>query len=180
MEAVSSLVEAAQQLPLPLLVAAATLLSLAGLLVLRVISNSFPGKAPPVDEGSIPFIGGLLKFSKVRCVLQKGGSAPGLVQLHQPPPLPPAAGEQKGTRVVGLPLGCGWSCSRLLVCFSSPGHCPLAAATAQGAQMAGALPLSPACLQAHCCPAAAALLAPFDAHYQCACHCLPACRARCR
>jgi hypothetical protein len=36
------------------------------LLVLRLAVNYLPGKTPPVFEG-IPFIGGILKFSKVRC-----------------------------------------------------------------------------------------------------------------
>lgn len=60
---VSSLVASVQQLPLPALVAAASLLAFLGLVVLRVLSNTFTGKAPPADEG-IPFVGGLIKFSK--------------------------------------------------------------------------------------------------------------------
>jgi hypothetical protein len=32
---------------------------------LRVLLNALPGKRPPIHEG-IPFIGGLIKFSKVR------------------------------------------------------------------------------------------------------------------
>lgn len=32
--------------------------------VVRVLSNIFHGNRPPVDEG-IPFVGGLMKFSKV-------------------------------------------------------------------------------------------------------------------
>jgi len=172
MEAVSSLVEAAQQLPLPLLVAAATLLSLAGLLVLRVISNSFPGKAPPVDEGSIPFIGGLLKFSKVRCAPQKGGRAPGLVQLHQPPPLPAAAGgEQRGHSGWGACLSAAAAAVLDLCVFRRPvGTAPclqrLPGCT-DGWAAASVSP--PASLRAHACPAAAASLASLGAHYQHAC-----------
>jgi sterol 14alpha-demethylase len=49
------------------------------MLVTRVATNTFHGKAPPVDEG-IPFVGGLIKFSKV-------GALPSL----QPPSLPAAA-----------------------------------------------------------------------------------------
>lgn len=38
--------------------------ALAFAIVLRVVSNSFTGKYPPIYEG-IPFVGGLLKFLKV-------------------------------------------------------------------------------------------------------------------
>lgn len=39
-------------------------LLLASALVLRVISNSFTFKAPPIFEG-FPFVGGLIKFARV-------------------------------------------------------------------------------------------------------------------
>ena len=51
-------------LPLPLLYALATAVSLLALLTLRIISNSLPAKSPPVFEGT-PFIGGIMKFVKV-------------------------------------------------------------------------------------------------------------------
>ena len=51
--------------PLPALLVGATLLALAALVVLRLLSNTFSGKAPPVEEG-IPFVGGLIKFTTVR------------------------------------------------------------------------------------------------------------------
>ncbi|KAL4429571.1 hypothetical protein ABPG77_008620 [Micractinium sp. CCAP 211/92] len=59
----ASLSEGLQALPLPALLAAATGVVLLAAVVMRVLSNNFPGKAPPVEEG-IPFIGGLIKFSK--------------------------------------------------------------------------------------------------------------------
>lgn len=55
-------------LPLAAQVVVAGALLLAGLTLLRILGNSLPGKAPPVDEG-IPFVGGLIKFSKVRGAL---------------------------------------------------------------------------------------------------------------
>ena len=60
-----SLAEGLQALPLPLQLAVGVVVLLLTLLVGRVLSNALPGKAPPVDEG-IPFVGGLIKFSKVR------------------------------------------------------------------------------------------------------------------
>ena len=60
-----SLAEGLQALPLPLQLAVGAVVLLLTLLVGRVLSNALPGKAPPVDEG-IPFVGGLIKFSKVR------------------------------------------------------------------------------------------------------------------
>ncbi|KAL4458418.1 hypothetical protein ABPG75_013283 [Micractinium tetrahymenae] len=59
---VASLAEGLQALPLSTLLAAATAVVLLAAVVMRVLSNNFPGKAPPVEEG-IPFIGGLIKFS---------------------------------------------------------------------------------------------------------------------
>lgn len=44
------------------------LVGLAGVVVLallRLIRNNLPGKTPPVFEG-LPFVGGILKFTKVR------------------------------------------------------------------------------------------------------------------
>lgn len=54
-----------KRLPLPLLCAVGTGIALLALLVLRVISNSLPAKSPPIFEGT-PFIGGIMKFVKVR------------------------------------------------------------------------------------------------------------------
>ena len=65
----SNLAEGLQALPLPLLVASATGVVLLALIALRVLGNTFHGKAPPVEEG-LPFIGGLIKFSKVRAGCQ--------------------------------------------------------------------------------------------------------------
>jgi sterol 14-demethylase len=45
------------------LVATSVLTLLATLVFLRLISNTFTGRKPPVSEG-IPLIGGLLKFSR--------------------------------------------------------------------------------------------------------------------
>ena len=53
-----------QALPLPQLIAVATGVVFLAALVMRILGNKFHGKAPPVDEG-IPFVGGLIKFSKV-------------------------------------------------------------------------------------------------------------------
>ena len=60
-----ALTEGLQALPLPQLIAVATGVVVLAALVMRILSNTFHGKAPPVDEG-IPFVGGLIKFSKVR------------------------------------------------------------------------------------------------------------------
>lgn len=63
----AALANGLQALPLPYLVAGATGLVLLGMLALRVLQNTVGaklGKAPPVEEG-IPFVGGLIKFSKV-------------------------------------------------------------------------------------------------------------------
>lgn len=34
--------------------------------LLRLLFNAFPGKKPPVFEG-VPFVGGIIKFTKVVC-----------------------------------------------------------------------------------------------------------------
>lgn len=60
-----SLTEGLAQLPMPYLVVGATVLLMVTAVVLRVLSNTLTFKAPPVMEG-IPFVGGLIKFSKVR------------------------------------------------------------------------------------------------------------------
>jgi hypothetical protein len=52
-------------LPLGTQLAGAALVLFLSMLALRLFSNACPGKAPPVEEG-IPFVGGLIKFSKVR------------------------------------------------------------------------------------------------------------------
>lgn len=52
-------------LPLSALVGIGVLLVAVSLFASRVLANVFRGSAPPVDEG-IPFVGGLVKFSKVR------------------------------------------------------------------------------------------------------------------
>ena len=77
-----------QALPLGAQIAAGAAALLLGLIVLRVLQNKFPGRAPPVEEG-IPFIGGLIKFSKVR-----GAPWPPPPPLPSvaPQPLPPLAG----------------------------------------------------------------------------------------
>lgn len=72
----ASLSEGLQALPLPALLAVATGVVLLAAVVMRVLSNNFPGKAPPVEEG-IPFIGGLIKFSKVSCPPAAGAAAAG-------------------------------------------------------------------------------------------------------
>ena len=62
-----ALSEGLQDLPLPQLIAVATGVVLLAALVMRVLTNKFNGKAPPIDEG-IPFVGGLIKFSKVSLI----------------------------------------------------------------------------------------------------------------
>lgn len=57
------------QLPLATLVALIAVGAAVVAIAVRVISNTFHGNRPPVDEG-IPFVGGLIKFSKV-CILLK-------------------------------------------------------------------------------------------------------------
>lgn len=61
----SSLLAAFHALPLAAQIGASAGLIFVGLVLLRLLSNIFHGKAPPVDEG-VPFVGGLIKFSKVR------------------------------------------------------------------------------------------------------------------
>lgn len=58
-----SLSEGLARLPPLQLVAGATVLLLATALILRLFTNTFTFKHPPVMEG-IPFVGGLIKFSK--------------------------------------------------------------------------------------------------------------------
>ncbi|GAB4822084.1 hypothetical protein N2152v2_009130 [Parachlorella kessleri] len=58
-----SLTEGLAALPVTYLVAGSAVLLVATLVVLRVLSNTLTFKAPPVMEG-IPFVGGLIKFSK--------------------------------------------------------------------------------------------------------------------
>lgn len=59
----SSLAERLEGVPLIHLAGAGVAILLLTALVLRVFQNQLRGKAPPIDEG-IPFIGGLIKFSK--------------------------------------------------------------------------------------------------------------------
>jgi len=67
MAVLSSVVQAADnallQLPFPTLLALVALGTAALAVALRILSNTFTGRKPPVDEG-IPFVGGLMKFSK--------------------------------------------------------------------------------------------------------------------
>jgi len=58
------LVMGSEWAPLPLAAAVASV-AVSVLILLRLASNNLTGNAPPVMEG-IPFIGGLLKFIKVR------------------------------------------------------------------------------------------------------------------
>ena len=60
-----ALSEGLQALPLPQLIAVATGVVFLAALVMRLLSHTFHGNAPPIDEG-IPFVGGLIRFSKVR------------------------------------------------------------------------------------------------------------------
>lgn len=60
----AALVEGLAQLPTAHLVGGAALLFLLTAIALRLFTNTFTFKAPPVMEG-IPFVGGLIKFSKV-------------------------------------------------------------------------------------------------------------------
>ena len=59
-----SLTEGLAALPVAYLVAGSVVLLVATLVALRVLTNTLTFKAPPVMEG-IPFVGGLIKFSKV-------------------------------------------------------------------------------------------------------------------
>jgi hypothetical protein len=74
-------------LPLGVQLAGSVVATILFLLVLRILSNAFPGRAPPVDEG-MPFIGGLIKFSKVRRAREKPDMVPTrLWRLPVPYPL---------------------------------------------------------------------------------------------
>lgn len=57
-------VESIVTMNLTALVSAVAVVALAAALILRIATNYFHGSAPPVDEG-VPFVGGLIKFSKV-------------------------------------------------------------------------------------------------------------------
>ena len=59
-----------EDLPLSIVVAMVAAAVIVGAFAIRVIQNTFNGDRPPIEEG-IPFVGGLIKFSKV------GGSRPG-------------------------------------------------------------------------------------------------------
>lgn len=72
----AALMEGLQGVPLPYLVGAALALFAASMLVLRVFANALRGKSPPIDEG-IPFVGGLIKFSKVRAAQEAGAGGAG-------------------------------------------------------------------------------------------------------
>lgn len=45
------------------------------LIALRLIQNYLPGRTPPVFEG-VPFVGGILKFSKVSALFMPHLSSP--------------------------------------------------------------------------------------------------------
>jgi hypothetical protein len=77
-----SLPDVLQHLPLPALLAAAAVVVGLSLVILRILTNTFNGKAPPVDEG-IPFVGGLIKFSKVR---SRPAAAAGARERRMPTP----------------------------------------------------------------------------------------------
>lgn len=61
---VAAVVGSLAALPLPTLIGGAVLLLVALAVFVRATANLRRGNAPPVDEG-IPFVGGLLAFSKV-------------------------------------------------------------------------------------------------------------------
>ena len=106
-----SLSEGLQGLPPALLAAGAVVVVALALLVHRLVSNTFPGKAPPVDEG-IPFVGGLIKFSKVRWRAHPGPCCTLAGPLH-----PPAAASVAGAGPAGaaatafpsVPLCTAWA-----------------------------------------------------------------------
>jgi sterol 14-demethylase len=79
-------VAALQELPLHVRLGGAVVALLVGAIVLRLLSNTFHGRAPPVAEG-VPFIGGLIKFSKVRWALLRdtAPAAAAAVAAHAPP-----------------------------------------------------------------------------------------------
>lgn len=52
-------------LPLPTLIGGILVVALAAAVFVRATANLRRGNSPPVEEG-VPFVGGLLKFSKVR------------------------------------------------------------------------------------------------------------------
>lgn len=54
-----------ETLPLSVLIAIVATAVASAAIILRIIGNTFHGNRPPVDEG-IPFVGGLIKFSKAR------------------------------------------------------------------------------------------------------------------
>ena len=78
-------------LPLPLLYAVGTGIALLALIFLRIISNSLSAKSPPIFEGT-PFVGGIMKFIKVRpslhalrCYLKGSFKAVPSTRLVAPP-----------------------------------------------------------------------------------------------
>ena len=80
--------------PSPAVVGLAMLAVAAALLITRVLSNAFPGRKPPIVEG-VPFVGGLLKFAKVRspsieAARWRAGVRAGRARTAHPypPPLP--------------------------------------------------------------------------------------------
>lgn len=64
---IAGLVERLQQLPLPAQIGVGVVVLFLSLIVLRLLSNILVFGKPPVFEG-IPYIGGLIKFSKVSFV----------------------------------------------------------------------------------------------------------------
>lgn len=63
-----ALSEGLQSLPTGALIGVAIAVVAVAMVAARILTNTFTGKAPPVDEG-IPFVGGLIKFSKVGLIL---------------------------------------------------------------------------------------------------------------
>lgn len=61
----ADVVQLLQELPVWQLIPLVSVVVVASLVVARLVMNSLPGKTPPIFEG-IPFIGGLIKFTKVR------------------------------------------------------------------------------------------------------------------
>lgn len=71
MEALQGVLDGASTMQLAALASVATLVTL---VVLRLAQNMMPSGKPPILEG-IPYVGGLLKFSKVRTMGLHGALA---------------------------------------------------------------------------------------------------------
>lgn len=142
-------------LPLAAQMALAAVATLLVLTLLRVASTKFTGRAPPCEEG-IPFIGGLIKFSKAsRAPAAAARRRRSVAACDVAPPVVPAHPSASPARPLprmpySLLEGSLWLC---ILYFASVG-CMAAAAVAQSTapSFTGLAPLihPPACPRARC------------------------------